>query len=390
MAKAKLPCRLSGEIVLNSKPNGSEIGMKLTVPTSSLSDGLRRVLSVVSTRSTLPVLCNVLLSGKDGVLSLSTTDLEVSIVTQIPAEIEREGETTLPARKFGQIVSTLSGETVTLDTDEKMTTRIKCGSADFHIMGLDSSEFPRQGEFEPDRKLSFGKSDFGKVLRKIAYAVSTDQTRYVLNGILLSVKEGSFTAVATDGRRLALVERNLEDGDGIADGDVILPIKVVNELQRLLDGQGDVEIGVSDSLASFSIKGTVITSKLVEGTYPNYRQVIPSAFANSVVLPRDAFNEVLNRVSVVTSDSGSSVKLALSENNLLISASSTEVGEANEPLEVNYQGEDVNISFNPSFLRDPIRNLECDEITVRFNDEFKPVVVLGDEGFLCVIMPMRN
>ncbi len=363
--------------------------MKLTIPTSNLSDGLRKVLSVVSSRSTLPVLCNVLLTAKDGQLSLSTTDLEVSIVTTMEAEIEREGETTLPARKFGQIASTLSGEHVTLDTDENMTTTIASGSARFRIMGLDSGEFPRQSDFEATRELTFEKADLGKTFRKIAYAVSTDQTRYVLNGILLSVQDGNFVAVATDGRRLALVERNLESSS-LSDGDVILPIKVVNELQRLLEGEGEVTISISDSLASFKMENTIITTKLVEGSYPNYRQVIPSSFNNSVILPRDPFNQVLNRVSVVVSDSGSAVKFALTENNLVLNATSTEFGEASEPLEVNYQGEPVNISFNPSYLRDPLRNLECNEITVRFNDEYKPVVILGDEGFLCVIMPMRN
>lgn len=364
--------------------------MKFTVPTAELLEALRRVLSVVSSRSTLPVLCNVLLTAKDGEVSLTTTDLEVSITTSISAEIEREGQTTLPARKFGQIVGTLSGEKITLDTDENLTTSIASGSAKFKVMGLDAAEFPKEGEFEENRQLTFAKNELGKTLRKIAYAVSTDQTRYVLNGILLSIQDGNFTAVATDGRRLALVERALAEGEAVSGGDVILPIKVVNELQRLLEGEGEVVIRISDARASFQIDKTTVTTKLVEGAYPNYRQVIPSSFNNSVIVPRNSLSEVLNRVSVVVSDSAASVKFSLAENKLVLSASSVEVGEANEPLELSYQGDDVSISFNPSYLRDPLRNLECDEITVRFNDEFKPVVITGDEGFLCVIMPMRN
>ena len=363
--------------------------MKFTLPTAELSNELKKVLSVVSGRSTLPVLSNVLLKAKDNKLTLVTTDLEVRITTSVEATIEREGDTTLPAKKFGQIISKLDGEQVTIDTDDKLTTTIKSASSTFKIMGLDSAEFPMDWEFNEDRQLSFPISEIGKTLKKIAYAVSTDQSRYVLNGIYISIKEGNFTAVATDGKRLALVEKILDDSEDIVDGEVILPIKVVNELQRLLEGEGEVVIKFSDSRASFSIGDTVISSKLVEGSYPNYRQVIPTSFENSVILPRETIESVLDRVSLVVSDSGSSVKFNLSENLLTLNASS-ELGEANEPIEISYEDTEVNIAFNPEYLRDPLRNLECDEITVRFNDEFKPVVILGDEGFLCVIMPMRN
>jgi len=364
--------------------------MKLTVSTAMLLEALRKVLSVVSSRSTIPVLGNVLLVGRNGRLSLSTTDLEVSITTSIDATIEREGETTLPAKRFGQIVGTLPGGDVTLDTADDLSTRITCGPAFFKVMGLDASEFPKEPDFEEDRKITLPAAEFGRTLRKISYSVSTDQTRYVLNGILLSIREGNFIAVATDGRRLALVEKLLEDSDGVADGDVILPIKVVHELERLLDEDGDVTIRFSEARAAFAINTTTIVTKLVEGNYPNYRQVIPASFKNSVILPREKFLEVLNRVSVVVTDSGASVRVALDKGIVTMSASSTEVGEASEPLEASFQGEKVNIAFNPGFLREPLKYLECDELTIRFNDEFKPVVMLGDEGFLYVIMPMRN
>jgi DNA polymerase-3 subunit beta len=363
--------------------------MKICVPAQSLLDGLRKVLSVVSTRSTIPVLSNALLSARDGKLYLSTTDLEVSITTSMDATVEAEGETTLPAKKFGQIIGTLPDGDVTLETDTSMTTHISCANASFKIMGLDAAEFPTDAPIEGDRQLIFPMIEFGKTLKKIAYSVSSDQTRYVLNGILLSVREGNFTAVATDGRRLALVEKMLGEETAF-EGDVILPHKVVVELQKLLDGEGTVTISISDSRASFEMGNTTLMTKLVEGTYPNYRQVIPASFDNSVILPREVFAEVLNRVSVVVTDSGASIKFKLETGNLTLSASSSEVGEASEPLEVSYQGKTMDIAFNPGYLRDPLKNLDCDELTMRLNDEFKPVVILGDEGFLYVIMPMRN
>ena len=364
--------------------------MKLSVTTSELVEGLRRVLNVVSSHSTMPVLSNVLLRAEGDALLLSTTDLQVSITTRVAAEVEEEGKTTLRARKFSQVVSAFTGEKVTLNTDENLVTAITCGKANFRLSGLDANEFPLEGEVDEQRRLTFAKEELGKTLSKIAYAVSTDQTRYVLNGILLSVHEGDFTAVATDGRRLALVERPFEEGEARADGEVILPIKVVNELGRLLTGEGEVTVRISDAQASFATEQTTITSKLIEGSYPNYRQVIPSSFESSVALPRERFEEVLKRVAVVADDEATAIKFVLSENQLLLSALSAEVGEAEEPLEIDYQGDEVTFSFNPDYLIDPLRNLECDEITLRFNDEFKPIVIVGDEGFLCVIMPMRN
>jgi len=207
---------------------------------------------------------------------------------------------------------------------------------------------------------------------------------------MLAIHEGNFTAVATDGRRLALVEKIMDGIDESLKRKVILPLKVVNELQKLLDEEGTVELRLSESRASFSIRDTVLTTKLVEGEYPNYRQVIPSSFKNSVVLPREAFAEVLNRVAVVVTDSGASVRFKLTENALELSASSSDLGDATEPMNVAYDGEPVTIAFNPGFLRDPLRTLDADDMTIRFNDEFKPVAILGDEGFLYVIMPMRN
>lgn len=364
--------------------------MKLKVSTESLRDGLRKVLSVVSTRSTMPVLSNVMLTVGEGKLTLTTTDLEVAITTSMDAVIEQDGITTLPAKKFGEIVSTFSGSEVAIETEEDLTTHLHCGNALFKIMGMSHAEFPIEPALPDDHKLEFPRIELGRTLRKIAYAVSSDQTRYVLNGILLSMREGNFTAVATDGRRLALVEKILENAENAFEGDVILPAKVVGELQKLLDGEGNVTLRISDSQASFSIDNTVLTTKLLEGNYPNYRQVIPASFANSVILPRSTFAEVLHRVSVVVTDDSSSIKFSLTNNSVLLNASSSEVGESSEPFEISYEGPELHIAFNPQYLREPLKNLDCDEITLRFNDEYKPVVILGDEGFLYVIMPMRN
>jgi DNA polymerase-3 subunit beta len=197
------------------------------------------------------------------------------------------------------------------------------------------------------------------------------------------------TAVATDGRRLALVERPLAD-DEVPEGDAILPGKVVSELEKLVPDDGAITIQLTDARASFRFGDTVLTSKLVDGNYPNYRQVIPTVFSNAATIPRATFAEVLNRVSMVLSDTSSSLTLKLAEATATVCAVSSDVGEASEPFEVSYDGEPVEISFNPQFLMEPLRFLESDQVTLHFNDRFSPMTLSADEGFVYVIMPMRH
>ena len=362
--------------------------MKTTISKDNLLAGVRRVLSVVSTRTTLPVLNNVLVECAEDKLTLATTDLEVCITTDVPATVSEPGSTTLPAKKFGQIAGALPDGEIQLETDEKQLTAISCDKSFFRIVGLDPKEFPRDAAFSEEWSFTMTSDQLKKSLAKVSYSGSTDETRHVLNGILLSLRGGILTIAATDGRRLALVERPL-DGDSYPDGDVILPAKVVGELQRIMEAEGEVTVGMSEARVAFTLPGTLITSKLVEGTYPNYRQVIPASFSRSVTIPREAFAAVLNRVAMVVSESSASVKLRLENAAMTVSAASSEFGEAKEPLEVSYEGEPIEIAFNPVFFSDPLRHLECDQLLLQFNDEYSPVSISGDEGFLYVVMPMR-
>jgi len=363
--------------------------MKITLSKENLSLGLRRVLSVVSARTTLPVLNNVLLEADGEKLTLTTTDLEVCIRTTVPAAVAQAGATTLPAKKFAQIIGALPDGDITLDSDEGQLTSIACQKSFFRIVGLDEKEFPREADFAEDWAFSMAGIELKKALSKVSYASSTDETRHVLNGILLSLRGGLLTIAGTDGRRLALVEKSL-DGDSFPEGDVILPPKLVGELERIIDDQADVNVKLSEARAGFSMPDALITSKLVEGTYPNYRQVIPGSFTHSLALPRERFATVLNRVAMVVSESSAAVKVKLEKAVMTISATSNEFGEAKEPLEVSYDGEPIEIAFNPGFFSDPLRHLECDQLIMQFNDEYSPVSLSGDEGFLYVVMPMRG
>ena len=363
--------------------------MQVTVEKDVLTDVIRKVSNVVNTKTTIPVLNNVCLEAKDDKLFLAATDLEVYIRTGVQAGVERQGSTTLPARKFAQIVSALPDGEVKLETGENEQTSISCKNSFFKMTGLSAEEFPEEEEADGELSFTISGKQLKSMLNKVSYAASTDENRHVLNGTLLSIRSGVLTSVGTDGRRLALMEQSLED-ESIDDTDVILPPKVVGELHKVLDKDDDTSVTLSEARAVFSINDTLLTTKLVEGTYPNYRQVIPSGFSYSAVIPRESLSEVVNRVAMVVTESSASIKMNIENTQATISATSAEVGESSEPLEVSYEGEPVEISFNPQFLMDPLRHMESDQVVLRFNDQYSPVSLSGDEGFLYVIMPMRS
>jgi DNA polymerase-3 subunit beta len=363
--------------------------MNITISKDQLALGLRRILTVVSSRTTLPALNNVLLEAEGENLILTATDLEVSVRTSLPAFVEEPGATTVPAKKFGQIISSLTGGDVSLKTDETQSTSISSGRSFFRIVGLDAEEFPRDSEFSEEWSFDLPADVLRKSFLKVSFASSVDETRHVLNGTLMSIRNGIMTVAATDGRRLALLERPLES-ESIPDGDAILPPKVVAEIEKTMEGDKNVRVRLSESRIAFDLEHTRITSKLVEGNYPNYRQVVPENFTQSVTIPRVEFGDVINRVSMVVSESSAAVKLKLTNAEMTISATSNEFGEAKEPVDVSYEGEPLEIAFNPVFFTDPLRNLECDQLIMQFNDEYSPVALSGDEGFLYVVMPMRG
>ena len=364
--------------------------MKVTIPSPLLREALSRVIRVVARTTTMPVLSTVLVSAKGDKLTLTATDMEVSITTSVAATVTEEGEISLPGRKFSDVVAKLPSADVSLETQENEATTLSCGQARFKLVGMKATDFPREADFQEDRRFTVVAQVFGRTLRKISYAISQDQSRYVLAGVLLNVTQGQLTLVATDGRRLALVERPLEDGAGVSDGEWILPQKLVNELGALLSKEVPLQIRLADARASFQVGDTIIASKLVDGRYPNFRQVIPGNFSNQVVISRSRFAEVLDRVGVVVAGTANSVRMNLTSGQIELSANSPDFGESTEPFEVSYEGAGVRIAFNPDFLRQPLSELENDQVTLKFNDEFKPVLLLGDEGFLYVIMPMRS
>ena len=362
--------------------------MKFSVSKEKLLAGLQTVQNVVSTRTTLPILSNVLLQASGDKLRLTTTDLDVGVSGVTDAQIEKEGGTTLPARRLAAIIRELPAAEVQVEIDSKNIASIRCGQSFFKILGLPEEEFPPLPSFDNAKTFTFSQQTLRDALKKTSYAISTDETRYVLNGILFSFKENKLTMVATDGRRLALVDLEMEFPRS-QEADIIVPTKCVTELARLLGDEGDVKMSVGENQVAFEIGATLLISKLIEGNYPNYRQVIPGEAKERVTLERELFLNAVHRVSLLSSEKSNSVKLVFSKNNIEIAANTPDVGEAKESLAVAYKGREFSIAFNPEFLQAPLRNLTNDEVYLDLIDEMSPGVIKIQSPFLYVLMPMR-
>ena len=362
--------------------------MKFSVSKDKLLEGLSIVQNVVSTRTTLPILSNVLLQASEGEIRLTTTDLDVGVRGSVEAQVERSGATTLPARRLFSIVRELPAAEIYVDVDSKNLASIRSGPSYFKILGLPEEEFPPLPRFDDAKIFTIAQKDLKDGLKKTSYAISTDETRYVLNGTLFSFKENKLTLVATDGRRLALVDLELEFPRS-QEIDVIVPTKAVTELQRLVKDEGDVKVSIGENQIAFEINQTLLVSKLIEGNYPNYRQVIPSEAKERVTLERETLLNAVRRVALLASEKSNSVKLSFSKGNIDIVATTPEVGEARESLAVLYKGREFSIAFNPEFLMAPLRNLSTDEVYLDLIDEMSPGVIKIAGPFLYVLMPMR-
>jgi DNA polymerase III subunit beta len=367
--------------------------MKLTISKEQISNGLQAVQNIVSTRTTLPVLSNVLLQADGQWLDLTATDLDVTISCRVPAAVHQPGSITLPARKLFGIVRELPASDIEISLTEGRQCAISAGSSHYKMFGLGADEFPPLPKIEPLRQATLPQEKFKALLRRTSYAISTDETRFVLNGIFVALKEHTVTVVATDGRRLALAEEEI-DVPAASYGESIIPNKAIAELNRLLQSKGEVEIKFTENQAAFYLtdeRGAAIrlVSKLIEGNYPNYRQVIPAEVKERITLVREELLQALRRAELMTTDKANSVKLAFTRNNLAITANAPEIGEARESVAINYNGPDIAIAFNPIFMMDPLKVLENDEVYLELVDELSPGVIKIQGRFLYVLMPMR-
>jgi DNA polymerase III subunit beta len=372
--------------------------MKFKINRDHFSNGLAQVLNVVGSKATMPILSNVLIEADRDHITLTTTNLDLGIRCKIKAEVKEGGAVTLPVKRLATIVRELPNVDVSFDATPNHQVKLASGGSNFRIMGIGKEEFPPLPEFGDERSFTLEQAELTAMLKSVAYAQSTDETRYILNGVYFNFRDGKLALVATDGRRLALVSKELEVPAENA-GAIILPAKTVGELLRMLDKGEKLKVSFSERRAAFQINtdkdssgltdSIYLYSKVVEGNYPNYQQVIPKETHQRIKLERELLLQCIHRAALVCSEKSNSVKLKLSSNLLEITAQSPDFGEAHESMAIGYSGPELQVAFNPAFLMDPLKALAKDEVFFEVKDEVSPGVFKTLESFICVIMPVR-
>lgn len=372
--------------------------MKFKINRDHFSNGLAQVLNVVGTKATMPILSNVLIEADKDFISLTTTNLDLGIRCKIKAEVSQPGTVTLPVKRLATIVRELPNLDVSVEASPSHQVKLTSGGSNFRIMGIGKEEFPPLPEISNEKSYNLEQAELTSMLKNVAYAQSTDETRYILNGVYFSFKDGKFSVVATDGRRLALMSKEMEIPEGSA-GNITVPAKTVGELLRMLDKGEKVKISFNERRASFQINvekdtsglldSIYLYSKVVEGNYPNYNQVIPKETHQRIKLERELFHQCVHRAALVCSDKSNSVKIKLSTNQLEVMAQSPDFGEAHEYMAIAYSGPDLQVAFNPNFVLDPLKALAKDEVFFEVKDEVSPGVFKTLDSFICVIMPVR-
>lgn len=369
--------------------------MKLSIERGALLKSLSHVQSVVEKRNTIPILSNVQLEAADGVLALTATDLDISIIERAEASVGEAGATTAPAHTLFDIVRKLpDGAEVELALDGDQRLDLTSGRSHFTLSCLPREDFPELSEGDLPHSFSLSAADTKRFIDKTRFAISTEETRYYLNGIYLHVAgddASHLRAVATDGHRLAQIEIDLPDGAEGMPG-VIVPRKTVGELRKLVDEyDGDVQIALSDTKIRFSFADVVLTSKLIDGTFPDYTRVIPTQNDRILEVEGKVLSQAVDRVSTISSERTRSVKLSIENNQIDLSVNSPEYGSAREKVEADYTAEAMEIGFNAHYLLDILAQIKGDQVRLEFSDQASPTVLRdsADDGALFVLMPMR-
>ena len=365
--------------------------MKLSTSRESLLRPLQTVIGVVERRQTMPVLANVLLVVNDGQLTVTATDLEVELsATSVVDTVTTPGEITVPGRKLLDICRALEdGPEVKLSLKGDRVT-IQSGRSKFVLSTLPAAEFPLIEDASMDRQFTIGQAELGRLLDRTHFSMAQQDVRYYLNGLLLETGNGKLRAVATDGHRLALSDTALEGADG-AKAQVIVPRQGVMELQRLLDGEEAADVSLSTNHIRVVLGGIRFTSKLIDGRFPDYDRVIPSPDGNVLKADRDALRHALQRAAILSNEKYRGVRLEFMKGKIKIQANNPDQEEAEEEVEVDYSGQDMEIGFNVNYLLDALTAVENSQVEFGLVDPGSSCVVRapGDKDSLYVVMPMR-
>ena len=364
--------------------------MKFTTAREALLKPLQAVIGVVERRQTMPILSNVLIIAKGGQLAVTATDLEVELVAQVEVEAELDGEITVSGRKLLDICKALpEGSDVSINlSGEKLS--VKGGRSKFNLATLPAAEFPVVEDIKAGQVITVSQAVLGRLIEKTHFSMAQQDVRYYLNGMLLETGGNHLRAVATDGHRLALCQAELA-GDKLDEQQVIVPRKGVLELQRLLSGDGDLNIELGSNHIRIQLDGIRFTSKLIDGRFPEYDRVIPKESSNELKADRMEFKNALQRTAILSNEKYRGIRLVIRDSGVVLQAHNPEQEEAEEELAVEYSGEDIEIGFNVNYLLDALSAVEGDGVTLSVQDSNSSCLIRqpGNEDCTFVVMPMR-
>jgi len=361
--------------------------MKFQLTKEVLLSGLQTVLNIITPKATLPILSHILLETHGEGLRVIATDLDVGISCVIPVNIIEQGAITVPAKRFYEIIKELPFNDIVITVKKNNFIIIESESCLFKIMGLPKDEFPKLPEFKDKEVIKIQQDVLQEMLKLTSFAVSNDETRYVLNGILFKINKNNLTLVATDGKRLAIAEKKIQK-DSEKEVSIIIPIKTIHELTRNLKNEGDLSLLLGENQIMFDVNGIIIISRLIEGEFPDYRQVIPPVSENKLTIERELFLLAVKRAALLSTPDYQAVKLELFKNKLVISKSTPDIGESREEISVEYKGKEIVIGFNPGYVVDVLKNLQSALIELELSDSEKPGVIRMS-GYTYIVLPMR-
>lgn len=370
--------------------------MEITVNKDDLVKAIQIVQNIAVQRNKLPILSYILLETQDTNICLTTTDLDIGIIHKLPAQVKESGTIILPAKKFSDIIKEFPDNVININTKKNNLTFIKNKQCQFKLAGLPYEEFPKLPKFTNQKIIKINQNNLKEMLSLVSFAVSYDESRYILNGILCQLQKDIIKLIATDGKRLAFYQKkitrdslgeyqNQEIEDLIK---VIIPLKTIHELNRNLSEEGQLLLGIGTNQILLDLGKTQIISRLIEGEFPDYKQVIPPVSSNKIKINREEFLLAIKRASLLVTPDYQAIKLEIFKNRIVISKSTPNIGESHEELSCEYTGKDIMIGFNPSYLIDVFKNLSEEIIEFEIVDSEKPGVIRVN-GYIYIVLPMK-
>jgi DNA polymerase-3 subunit beta len=367
--------------------------MRFTISREKLQEGLQAVTAAVPAKTTLPVLANLLIETTDRGIRLSATDLDIAVSTEVSADVETAGAITIPAKKLSEIARELPPSPVKIATSGEQRVTIECGRSKFKLLGLPRDEFPTFPSVRFNESWRIKSGELQKLISHTAFAVSNEESRPILNGVLWELREDRMRMVATNGHRLAKMELPVE-GTGAPPGDLIVPPKALDQIKRLFPAEEELEIARGDNHLGFRSPFTSVFTRLVEGPYPNYEQVIPKDNDRVCLADKIALSSALKRMSVIASDQTHRIKMSFNAGMLKFSVTTPDLGEAQDELPVQYDGDQLDIGFNATYMLEILRYMPTEQIRLTFKAPERAATI-EPEGwddpakYLCLVMPLR-